>query len=651
MNETFVSKDFLSKENTTYLYKNIITANKLDNIPKQDKEKIINQLCESMKKTFKTLELAKINTNNLNLVKKQFNDLCIKDVNIFIASKKNIVNIKQVVKNQEPVEDINHDRKFNRDFNTIKKPVTVSDRPSSSINTTSHNMTGSINDRLKELEDSRRNENNKLPPTVPDFLKPVKVGKVSQSYEVPSINNQNNKKPLLGYGEEDESNFKSSNKTNYNENMSVQERLALIESERKLPLNNMQSNQAPLNPNISSLFNQSIDQSSQFQPPPSQQFQPPPSQQFQPPPSQQFQPPPSQQFQPPPSQQFQPPPQQFQPPPSQQFQPPPSQQFQPPPPQQFQPPPQQFQPPSQQFQPPSQQFQPPPQQFQPPPQQFQMETFQQQNKINELYETIEFMKQEIMNLKNNKKTTVKSLQLEINKSDSSYKYMFNRLDNIVSINLVSYYLPVPYYNIIKDTVFNYSVQELIRHDSSSINNTSDTSMNIEKSNLDSHSTYTLNPDIPQFNIIKKSILIKQGFYNIDKLIDILNMNDDLLFSTDTSMKININIKNTNNNFNIIINKLSEKLGFINNNINFSKTLVADKLVDLRIPTKLFMYILNLQDVPVGILNFNGNSICNLVFDTPISLNELNILFTTEDKEEYNFNNIMYNLSFKIDIMN
>ena len=85
-------------------------------------------------------------------------------------------------------------------------------------------------------------------------------------------------------------------------------------------------------------------------------------------------------------------------------------------------------------------------------------------------------------------------------------------------------------------------------------------------------------------------------------------------------------------------------------MQFTKYIVADKLVDLRVPTKLYMYIINLQESPVGILNFNGSSICNLVFDTPISLNELNILFTTEDKEEYNFNNILYNLSFKIDII-
>jgi len=152
------------------------------------------------------------------------------------------------------------------------------------------------------------------------------------------------------------------------------------------------------------------------------------------------------------------------------------------------------------------------------------------------------------------------------------------------------------------------------------------------------------------NIIKK-ISIKQGFYNINKFIEILNLNDDLAFTIDISQKININTIR-NDMIQIIYDKTSNKLGFTEEDCKtqFDKTISACRLPDLRLPTKLYIYILNLQDSPVGILNFNGVSICDLVFKAPISLDKLDIKFTTEDNVEYNFNSILYNLSFQIDII-
>ena len=204
------------------------------------------------------------------------------------------------------------------------------------------------------------------------------------------------------------------------------------------------------------------------------------------------------------------------------------------------------------------------------------------------------------------KSTKKSLQLEINKSDSIYNYIFSPLDNITSIKLVSYYLPSPPYNIIEDTCLTYIITEPI------------------------------------------NINIMRGYYSIEKLIEKLNINNDLFFSLDDiTLKIKITLKNINVeeniNFKIIKNYLSVKLGFD------TSELIATNLYDLRIPTKLNFYILNLQEEPLGILNFNGTSICNLNFNMPISLNKLEIKFTTEDNIVYNFNKILYNLSFIIEI--
>ena len=218
-----VSKDFLSKENTTYLYKTIITSNELDNISKPEKEQILKDLIDSMKTKYKTLDMSKINKGNMNIVKKQFNDLCMKNVKI---TKSKPVNT-------------NHDRKFERDFNTIKKTVTISDRPNDSYGAAPKNSrdmlnTSSIADRLKELEDSRRTESKGIVVT-PDFLKPVKVGK--SDYEQNNTNTSPPPRSLLGYNNEEESNFTSSTSSpdKYTSTMSIQERLAQIEKERQIP--------------------------------------------------------------------------------------------------------------------------------------------------------------------------------------------------------------------------------------------------------------------------------------------------------------------------------------------------------------------------------------------------------------------------------
>ena len=549
-----VSKDFLSKENTTYLYKTIITSNELDNISKAEKEQILKDLIESMKTKYKTLDMNKINKGNMNVVKKQFNDLCIKNVKI---TKSKPVNT-------------NHDRKFERDFNTIKKTVTISDRPNDSYGAAPKNSrdmlnTSSIADRLKELEDSRRTESKGVVVT-PDFLKPVKVGK--SDYEQTNSNAPPTRS-LLGYNNEEEGNFTSStsNSDKYNSSISIQDRLAQIEKERQIP-----SSTPNTNTNISSVFDQNnaSNQYNNISKPNSLGSY---------------------------DQQPVLPPQQFQQPPQQTYQ-------QPPP--TYQQPPQQFQ------QPPLQQFQQPPQQFQQPPQTYQQSPqppLQLQNEMNILVKTLNEMKDEIEYLKKSKKMyNKKSLQLEINKTDGLYKYVFNKLDNILNIKLVSYYLPQPVYNIIEDSTIKYLIDN-----------------------------------------VENTLYIKRGYYTIERLLNTLNTSD-LVFSLDDDLKVNI--KTNNKIFKFMSNSITKKLGFIQSNewSESVETITATHLYDLRLPTKLYLYIQNLQEQPVGILNFNSSSICDLNFNIPISLDLLDIKFTTEDGINYNFNGINYNLSFQIDII-
>jgi hypothetical protein len=599
MTELSIREDFLSKINTTNLYKSIISKNELDNLNKNDKTLILNSLIDTMKKKYKTLELPKINEKNITNVKKSFNDLCIKEQMTVIASIK---------KNNDTGNQI-HDRKFDRDFNSFKKTVSISERPTSSIDDSAkQNM--SISDRLKELEESRNSDVRKPNTAIPDFLKPVRVGKVDPAYNPSSIQSTDSKQPpkgLLGYSNDDESNFSSvslsSNK--FNDSMTVQERLSQLEKDRQMPPSAPTSNTSSFPPPQQTSVN--LQNHSQNNPQNNMQPSFPPPQQT----SVHTQNNQQNNMQP----SF-PPPQQT----SVHTQNHAQNNMQP----SF-PPPQQTSVNSQNHAQnnmqnnisPQNTYSPPnysPQQTQPNYPQQQPNYHQQPstdsiNMINSLSRTINEMKLELDSLKNTKKQfTKKSLQLEINKTDSLYKYSFSSVENVISLKLVSYDLPPPIYNINEDTYFNYMIDN------------NDTKINI-----------------------------KLGYYSIEKLIKVLNTNNDLIFSLDDRLKVQINTKDENKQFKIIPNIISYKLGFVSNKDNIPMIL-ADRIYDLRLPTKLNFYIMNLQEAPIGILNFNGTSICDLNFSKPTVLNKLDIKFTTEDDSLYNFNNIPYNLSFIVDII-
>jgi hypothetical protein len=227
-----------------------------------------------------------------------------------------------------------------------------------------------------------------------------------------------------------------------------------------------------------------------------------------------------------------------------------------------------------------------------------------ENYIKELEQHIVFLKNE-----NAKKQTNKMFQLEVNKKDTPYDYKFTQIKNICNLKLASYNLPQPAYNIIEDTYLHYILS----------------------------------------GSIERKILINKGMYSIEKLLDKLNHNNDLIFSIDIEQKVIINSKDTNTNFQLVSTYLSYKLGFINLQSNQTK-MIAENIYDLRLPSKLLLYIKNIyKDQPVGILHFNGSSICDIQFPQLVTLNNLYIEFYTEDNILYNFNGLMYELSFVITI--
>ena len=195
MSENLIAKDFLSKENTTQLYKQITITNEFNNLTKQQKDFIVNKLIDTMKRVYKGLDLTKINNNNLINVKNQYNLIVIKQTT-------------DLVKNSiSQIDNTQNNRQNERTFESVKRNIpnpTGIDRPASSINNTNvppqikvptdyiNKTTGDLTTRLTELENSRRLNNKEKPVDVPDWLKPVRVGKVD-TFNTPN-NIQNDRK-------------------------------------------------------------------------------------------------------------------------------------------------------------------------------------------------------------------------------------------------------------------------------------------------------------------------------------------------------------------------------------------------------------------------------------------------------------------------
>jgi hypothetical protein len=241
-----------------------------------------------------------------------------------------------------------------------------------------------------------------------------------------------------------------------------------------------------------------------------------------------------------------------------------------------------------------------------------------------------------LNTKNNILKKTEFLQLVVSNKDnnSSYIWDFNQaIDNIISIKLISYSLPIPKYNINKN--INNLIKILINND-------------------------------------EYDIIIPIGYYTINNLLKIINekltniIEEKYNISTEQKTK-----KKTNKNTNYILFSLDEitqkikitsnlnidllqtpllniNLGFININKN-NNEYISDNIWDLRTSNKVYLFLKNLsEEIPFGILYFNDINICNFKFSEPITLNNLEIYFLDENSNQYNFYNLHHELNFIIE---
>ena len=204
---------------------------------------------------------------------------------------------------------------------------------------------------------------------------------------------------------------------------------------------------------------------------------------------------------------------------------------------------------------------------------------------------------------NNKKT----IQMEVvSNGESEYIYNFEEIEGILGIKLISYSIPKPRFNISKNN-------------------------NILK--------YSINDE-------DKQIEIPIGFYNINKLLENINKNDDF------------EIKNLNQHL-VLESKQDIELDnsyLITKNLGFEKNMFGEKIIankswDLRLPDKLFLYIKNInKELPLGILYFNEIFSSEVLFEEPIKLSHLDIILLDENGFTHDFSNLYYSLSFNLDVV-
>jgi hypothetical protein len=212
------------------------------------------------------------------------------------------------------------------------------------------------------------------------------------------------------------------------------------------------------------------------------------------------------------------------------------------------------------------------------------------------------------------------LQLEVSNKEnkSSYVWSMEPIKNVIGIKLMSYSLPLPRFNIEqnKNDVFTYN-----------------------------------------FNTTEYSIVIPTGKYTIDELVLVLNEKnkincDNLKFSVNNEQRIIFESTNEEDKIEINQTVLSkENLGFL-----FTTSAkayhISDRIWDLRIEDKIYLYLNNLSDeVPFGILYFNGQSVSQFKFQDPFDLNNLEIVFKDSRGMPYDFYGLSHSLSFLIEKIN
>ena len=143
-----MSKEFLSRENTSTIYKEILKRNNLQALPKKTKEIIVNTLISNMKTVFKKIDVKRVNRDNFGDLLEQFNNVCVNE------TTKSLKNSDIFTGEDTQVSRL----KFARDFNsTPRKEVQFLDRPSNQQKTNNFS-----NNSMQNIDKQIRGSSNSL---------------------------------------------------------------------------------------------------------------------------------------------------------------------------------------------------------------------------------------------------------------------------------------------------------------------------------------------------------------------------------------------------------------------------------------------------------------------------------------------------------
>jgi len=161
-----MEKLFFSKENITILNKQIIENLNLSDISDVMRKKILSILIDNMKIIFKSIDLTKINNNNINIILNQFkthsiNQTLDKLKSIIVKSNQSIDNNKQSIDNIPSKETI-ADMKFKRDFMNTSNTNIVLNRPISSREKSSNSNSTSNTNSFENNFNNFNNFNNDI---------------------------------------------------------------------------------------------------------------------------------------------------------------------------------------------------------------------------------------------------------------------------------------------------------------------------------------------------------------------------------------------------------------------------------------------------------------------------------------------------------
>ena len=161
-------------------------------------------------------------------------------------------------------------------------------------------------------------------------------------------------------------------------------------------------------------------------------------------------------------------------------------------------------------------------------------------------------------------------------------------------------------------------------------------------------------NIFKFNLSGTDIIINipTGKYLIEDIINYVNNiinTKNIKLSINNEQKLILESSNINDILTIYPTHLSKNNFGFKDEYNNTNKIIASQTWDLRINDKIYLYLNNLsEDIPFGILFYNGQSVCQFKFDDYINLDKIEIIFKDSYNNNINFYNLSHNLNFLIE---